>query len=129
MVERAVLIPAKNRGRQPQKAAGTLYDSVPALGRNLESNAEGERLSGILATHSREPASRLEFSEEIVIESYRDAAKKLCINASLAQNLVNIRAVAAYFLCKPGCRPTLPTEFIANQRPDVNLNATFFSRR
>lgn len=63
-----------------------------------------------------------------MVEGDRNAAKKLSINASFAQNLVDIRTVTAYFLCEPGCRPTLPTEFIANQRPDVNLNATFFSR-
>ena len=63
-----------------------------------------------------------------MVEGDRNATKQLSINTSLAQNLVDIRAVTAYFLREPCCRPALPTEFIANQRPDVNPNATFFSR-
>lgn len=74
----------------------------------------------------REAACTLELSEKIVTQRNGDATEQFGVDAPLAENFVNIGAVAANFLCEPSRRAALTAQFVADQRTDVNLNATFF---
>ena len=61
-----------------------------------------------------EPACLLEIDKEIVIQSYGYAAEQFGVNAALAQDFVNIGAVATNFLGQPCRRAALTAQFVAD---------------
>ena len=61
-----------------------------------------------------EPACLLEFDKEIVIQCYGYAAEQFGVNAALAQDFVNIGAVATNLLGQPCRRAALTAQFVAD---------------
>ena len=70
----------------------------------------------------------LEGDKEVMVKSHRDTAKQLGVDTPLAEDLVDIGAVAIDFLRQPCGGPTLATQFVADERADVDFDATFFGR-
>lgn len=73
-------------------------------------------------------AKMLESNKEIMIERHGNTTQQLCIDTPLAEDLVHVSAIAIDFLRQPRCRAALATQLVADERTDVDLDATFFGR-